>query len=145
MTFLCVSRAPLEKLQDYKRRMGWTFPWVSSHRSDFNFDFGFSFTEEQMANGVEHNFEWVDLPKLVEEAPDWLQEWAKAVGTDLATGLAEGPGWNAFALSDGLVYSTYSRYAPDGDLLAPYYYQLLDQVPKGRGDDVRVHRRDEYE
>ena len=63
----------------------------------------------------------------------------------MATGLAEGPGWNAFALSDGGVYHTYSRHAPDGDLLAPYYYQLLDQVPKGRGDDVRVRRHDEYE
>jgi predicted dithiol-disulfide oxidoreductase (DUF899 family) len=56
-----------------------------------------------------------------------------------------GPGWNAFSLCDGVVYHTYTRYAPDGDLLAPYYYQLLDQVPKGRGDEVRAHRHDEYE
>jgi predicted dithiol-disulfide oxidoreductase (DUF899 family) len=65
--------------------------------------------------------------------------------TDLESGLAEGPDWNVFALSDGAVYHTYARYAPDRNLLAPYYYQLLDQVPNGRGDEVRVHRRDEYE
>ncbi len=99
----------------------------------------------QTATGVEHNFEWVDFSKLIEEAPDWLHEWAEAVGTDLATGLQEEPGWNAFVLSDGVVYHTYSCYPPDGDLLAPYYYRLLDQVPKGRGDEVRARRHDEYE
>ena len=136
VTFLAISRAPLEQLQAYKRRMGWTFPWVSSFGSDFNYDFGFAFTEEQVGAG--------ELAKMVAEPPDWLEEWAEAVGTDLATGLQEGPGWNAFALADGVVHHTYTRYAPDGDLLAPFYYQLLDQVPKGRGDEVRVHRHDEY-
>jgi predicted dithiol-disulfide oxidoreductase (DUF899 family) len=136
VTFLCISREPLEKLQAYRRRMGWTFPWVSSFGSDFNFDFGLAATEEQMAAD--------DFRKLIDEAPDWLEEWAVAVGTDLETGLVEGPGWNVFALEDGIVYDTYSRFAPDGDLLAPYYYQLLDQVPKGRGDEVRVTRHDEY-
>jgi predicted dithiol-disulfide oxidoreductase (DUF899 family) len=68
-----------------------------------------------------------------------------AVGTDLRSGLAEGPGWNVFALRDGVAYHTYSRFAPDRNLLAPYYYQLLDQVPKGRGDEVRVRRHDEYQ
>ena len=67
-----------------------------------------------------------------------------AVGTDLASGLTEGPGWSAFALSDGMVHHTYSCHAPDGNLLAPYYYQLLDQVPKGRGDEMRARRHDEY-
>jgi predicted dithiol-disulfide oxidoreductase (DUF899 family) len=137
VTFLCISRAPLDQIQAYKRRMGWEFPWVSSHGSDYPYDFGFAFTEEQMKEEP--------FPQMIEEAPDWLVEWAEAVGTDLATGLAEGPGWNAFALEDGDVYHTYSRHAPDGDLLAPYYYQLLDQVPKGRGDEVRVRRHDEYE
>jgi predicted dithiol-disulfide oxidoreductase (DUF899 family) len=86
-----------------------------------------------------------EFQKMINEPPDWLVEWAEAVGTDLATGLAEGPGWNAFALSDGLVYHTYSRHAPDGDILEPYCYQLLDQVPKGRSDEVRATRHDEYE
>jgi len=144
VTFLCISRAPLEKLQAYKQRMGWEFPWVSAFGSDFNFDFGFAFTEEQTAGEIEHNFERFDFQKLLAEAPDWLHDWAEAVGTDLATGLREGPGWNAFALSDGAVHHTYSRYAPDGDMLAPYYFQLLDQVPIGRVDDVRVRRSDEY-
>jgi len=137
VTLLCVSRAPLEKLRAYKLRMGWQFPWVSSFESEFNFDFGFGFSEAQIARG--------ELKKAVEEAPDWLEDWAVDVGTDLKSGLIEGPGWNAFALSDGVVYHTYSRHAPDGDMLAPYYYQLLDQAPDGRRDEMHVRRRDEYE
>src|SRR6266516_6573017 len=127
VTLLAVSRAPLEKLQAYKRRMGWQFPWVSSFGSDFNFDFDFAFTPEQMATG--------ELARMVAEADDWLKDWAENVGTDLASGMAESPGWNAFALEDGVVYHTYSRTAPDRFLLAPYYDQLLDQVPNGRGGD----------
>ncbi len=137
VTFLAISRAPIEKLQAYKRRMGWTFPWVSSHRSGYAFDFGFALTDEQMTED--------EVRKLIDEPPEWLEVWADQVGTDLPTGLREGPGWNAFALADGVVYHTYSRHAPDGDLLAPYYYQLLDQVPKGRGEEVRTVRHDEYE
>ena len=138
VTFIAISRAPLEMLQAYKRRMGWQFPWVSSYGSDYQYDFGFALTEEQMANIDE-------VQQMLRERPDWLEEWAVAVGTDLATGIAEGPGWIAFALSDGVVHHTYSRPAPDGALLAPYYYQLLDQVPKGRGDEVRATRHDDYE
>ncbi len=137
VTFLAISRAPLEKLQAYKSRMGWSFPWVSSHGGDYPYDFGFAFTEEQMESD--------EFRKLIEEAPDWLQDWAVAVGADLERGLAEGPGWIAFALEDGVVHHTYTRHAPDGSLLAPYYYQLLDQVPKGRGDEYRATRNDEYE
>jgi predicted dithiol-disulfide oxidoreductase (DUF899 family) len=143
VTLLAISRAPLEKLQAYKRRMGWSFPWVSSFGSDYAFDFGFAFTQEQMASPIERNFERVDVPAMLADPPDWLVEWSHAVGTDLEHGLAEGPGWNAFALSEGAVYQTYVRYAP-GDLLGPYYYQLLDLTPNGRGDEVRVRRHDEY-
>jgi predicted dithiol-disulfide oxidoreductase (DUF899 family) len=138
VTFLGLSRAPLAKLQAYKRRMGWTFPWVSSYGSDFPHDFGFALTDEQMA-GIE------EVQEMINEPPDWLRDWAVQVGTDLETVLAEGPGWSAFALSDGVVYHTYSRRAPDGDRLAPYYYQLLDQVPTGRGESFRAVRHDEYE
>jgi predicted dithiol-disulfide oxidoreductase (DUF899 family) len=138
VTFLGLSRAPLEKLQAYKQRMGWRFPWVSSYGSDFPYDFGFAMTEEQMA-GID------EVQQMIKEPPDWLVEWSKQVRTDLRTGLAEGPGWSVFALSDGVVHHTYSRHAPDGDLLAPYYYQLLDQVPQGRGDGPpRAVRHDEY-
>jgi predicted dithiol-disulfide oxidoreductase (DUF899 family) len=137
VTLLCISRAPLEKIQAYKRRMGWKFPWVSSFGSDFNYDFGFAV--HRGADGER------GLPDADQGGARRLEEWAVAVGTDLPTGLIEGPGWNAFVLSDGVVYHTYSRQAPDGALLAPYYYQLLDQVPKGRGDEFRVRRHDEYE
>lgn len=137
VTFLAISRAPIEKLKAYKRRMGWSFPWVSSHGSDYPYDFGFALTEEQMA-GID------EVQQMITDPPEWLQEWAVQVGTDVATGIAEGPGWIVFALEDGVVYHTYSRHAPDGDLLAPYHYQLLDQVPSGRGDGFRATRHDEY-
>ncbi len=136
ITLICISRAPIEKLQAYKRRMGWQFPYVSSFGSDFNFDFEFAFTDEQMATG--------ELAKMVAEAEDWLKDWAENVGTDLASGMAESPGWNVFALEDGVVYHTYSRTAPDRFLLAPYYDQLLDQIPGGRNADFPLRRHDEY-
>jgi predicted dithiol-disulfide oxidoreductase (DUF899 family) len=136
VTLMAISRAPIEKLTAYKRRMGWQFPYVSSFGSDFNFEFDFSATEEQMATG--------ELAKMVEEADDWLKDWAVNVGTDLAHGMAESPGWNVFALEDGVVYHTYSRYAPDRFLLSAYYSQLLDQVPAGRDADFPLRRHDEY-
>ena len=136
ITLIAISRAPIEKLKAYKRRMGWKFPYVSSYANDFNRDFDFAFTDEQMAQG--------ELKKMVDEADDWLQEWADDVGTDLAHGLAEVPGWNVFKLEDGAVYHTYSRTAPDRFLLAPFYDQLLDQVPEGRDRDFPLRRHDEY-
>src|SRR4029453_16274863 len=136
ITLMAISRAPIEKLKAYKRRMGWTFPYVSSYGSDFNFDFDFSFTEEQMATG--------ELKKMVDEADDWLKDWADNVGTDLAHGLAESPGWNVFKLEDGVVYHTYSRTAPHPFLAPPFYFQLLDQVPDGRDGDFPLRRHDEY-
>jgi predicted dithiol-disulfide oxidoreductase (DUF899 family) len=136
ITLMAISRAPIEKLKAYKQRMGWKFPYVSSYGSDFNFDFDFAFTEEQMAQG--------ELKKMVDEADDWLKDWADNVGTDLAHGMAESPGWNVFKLEDGVVYHTYSRTAPDRFLLAPFYYLLLDQVPDGRDADFPLRRHDEY-
>jgi predicted dithiol-disulfide oxidoreductase (DUF899 family) len=136
VTLAAVSRAPLAKLQAYKQRMGWKFPYLSSFASDFNFDFDFAFTQEQMATG--------ELAKMVAEADDWLKDWAENVGTDLASGMAESPGWNVFALEDDVVYHTYSRTAPDRFLLAPYYDQLLDQIPAGRNADFPLRRHDEY-
>jgi predicted dithiol-disulfide oxidoreductase (DUF899 family) len=136
ITLIAISRAPIEKLEAYKERMGWTFPYVSSYGSDFNFDFDFAMTEEQMSQG--------EMKKMVDEAEDWLKEWAKNVGTDLEHGMAEAPGWNVFKLEDGVVYHTYSRTAPDRFLLAPFYFQLLDQVPDGRDADFPLRRHDEY-
>jgi predicted dithiol-disulfide oxidoreductase (DUF899 family) len=116
VTMLCASRAPLERLQAYKRRMGWKFPWVSSLGSEFNFDFGVSFTEEQQANGAEYNFRWVDDPGK------------------------EAPGLSAFALEDGVVYHTYSAYARGTDILDGAYV-LLDRAPKGRDEGACRSRK----
>jgi predicted dithiol-disulfide oxidoreductase (DUF899 family) len=138
VTLLCFSRAPLEKLQGYKRRMGWQFPWVSTYGSDFPFDFELAFTPEQLS-GIE------EVQQTLEDPPDWLQDWAKAVGTELESGMAENPSWIAFALEDGVVYHTYTRSAPDRDFVVPYYHQLLDRTPRGRVDELWAVRHDEYE
>jgi len=136
VTFLCVSRAPLERLQAYKRRMGWTFPWVSSAGTEFNFDFDVSHTEEQLAAFLKG-----DVPPVVAQL-------AAACGTDPAGYLAEGPGLSAFVLSDGVVYHTYSSYARGLEIMLGFY-PLLDRVPKGRneGDSTEfwIRRHDEYE
>jgi predicted dithiol-disulfide oxidoreductase (DUF899 family) len=136
VTFLCVSRAPLEALRAYKRRMGWTFPWASSLGTDFNFDFDVSQTEEQLAAFLKG-----DVPPVVVQLAD-------ACGTDPAGYLAEGPGLSAFALSDGAVHQTYSAYARGLEVMLGFY-PLLDRVPKGRdeGDlsEFWIRRHDEYE
>jgi predicted dithiol-disulfide oxidoreductase (DUF899 family) len=136
VTFLCVSRAPLERLQAYKRRMGWTFPWVSSLGTDFNFDFDASHTEEQLR------------PFLEGDVPPVIAQLAAACGTDPAGYVAEGPGLSAFVLSDGVVYHTYSTYARGLEIMLGFY-PLLDRVPKGRdeGDSTEfwIRRHDEYE
>ena len=138
VTLICFSRAPIERLQAYKQRMGWRFPWVSTHGSDFAFDFELAFTKEQMS-GID------EVQTMLEDPPDWLEDWAEDVGTDLESGMSENPGWIVFALEDGVVYHTYSRMAPDRDFVVPYYSQLLDRTPKGRVDEFRATRHDEYE
>jgi predicted dithiol-disulfide oxidoreductase (DUF899 family) len=132
-TMIGMSRAPLDKLQAYKARRGWTFPWVSAHESDFPVDFGFALTPEQIENGVEVNFERFEPAKVIAEAPDWLRSHAESVGADLASSIAEAPGWNAFSLADGVVYHTYSRTAPDVGLLSS---ELVDMVPNARSGIV---------
>ena len=140
-----VSQAPLEALQAYKRRMGWTFPWASSLGSDFNFDFNVSFTEEQQrANEVEYNYRRMDTRPILESPSDGLTEIAAMTGTDAATYTREGPGMSAFALEDGVVYHTYSAFARGVDGLWGMY-QWLDRAPKGRNEtSVWMRRRDEY-
>jgi predicted dithiol-disulfide oxidoreductase (DUF899 family) len=130
--FTAISRAPIDKIQAFKRRMGWTFPWASSHDSDFNYDFGVSFTDEQQRAGVvEYNFAPRDLrPQLQSEG---AAEFARLTGTDVGTFLLEAPGMSAFALQDGSVYLTYSAYARGLDGLWGMY-QWLDRAPKGRNE-----------
>ena len=141
-----VSRAPLEKLQAYKRRMGWTFPWASSYGTDFNFDFNTSVTEEQQRSGnVEYNFRTNDVkPSLEAGKKGPLAEFAAGAGTDWATFTREAPGMSAFALEDGVVYHTYSAYARGLDALWGMY-QWLDRAPKGRNETgIWWRRHDEY-
>ncbi|MGE5752743.1 MAG: DUF899 domain-containing protein [Deltaproteobacteria bacterium] len=144
-----VSRAPLEKLQAYKRRMGWTFPWASSAGSDYNIDFSVSFTgEQQREGGVEYNYrreaalEWRPGEEGGGEGP--VAEMAAMAGTDVATYTSERPGMSAFVLEDGAVYHTYSTYARGLDGLWGMY-QWLDRAPKGRNETgVWWRRHDEY-
>jgi predicted dithiol-disulfide oxidoreductase (DUF899 family) len=139
-----VSRAPLAKLQAYKRRMGWTFPWASSLGSDFNFDFNVQFTEEQQREGgIEYNYRREAAWQLRgNEGP--VAEIAAMTGTDLAAYTRERPGMSAFVLEDGIVYHTYSTYARGLDGLWGMY-QWLDRAPKGRNEtDIWWRRHDEY-
>ncbi|RWB31725.1 MAG: DUF899 domain-containing protein [Mesorhizobium sp.] len=147
VTLSAVSRAPLAKLKAYKRRMGWTFPWASSHGGDFNFDFDVSFTEEQQREeGIEYNY--------VREAPlaeipsrttaDGSTTFAEMSGTDIATYTRERPGMSTFVLEDGVVYHAYSTYARGLDGLWGMY-QWLDRAPRGRNETgVWWRRHDEY-
>jgi predicted dithiol-disulfide oxidoreductase (DUF899 family) len=142
-----VSRAPLEKLQAYKRRMGWSVPWASSFGSDFNFDFNVSVTEEQQrAGNVEYNYRPVDTKPVLEAGADSVVgQVAAMTGTDVATYIREQPGMSAFALEDGVVYHTYSAFARGVDALWGMY-QWLDRAPLGRNEtDFWMRRRDEYD
>jgi len=117
-----VSRAPLDKLQAYKRRMGWSFPWASSLGSDFNYDFNASYTEEQQRQGtVEYNYRSMDVTPVLEASEGPVVDFAAMVGTDAATYTREAPGMSAFALDDGAVYHTYSAYARGVDALWGMY------------------------
>jgi predicted dithiol-disulfide oxidoreductase (DUF899 family) len=146
VTMMAVSRAPLEKLQEYKRRMGWSFPWASSFGSDFNFDFNTSYTEEQQRDGtVEYNFATRDFAPVLEAGDEGpVAGIAAKSGVDTATYLREAPGMSAFALEDGDVYHTYSAYARGVDGLWAMY-QWLDRAPKGRNETgIWFRRHDEY-
>jgi predicted dithiol-disulfide oxidoreductase (DUF899 family) len=142
-----VSRAPLAKLQAYKRRMGWTFPWASSVGGDFNFDFNVSFTEEQQREGsVEYNYRRGGHAMDATPVPEPVAQLAATTGTDPATYTRERPGMSAFVLEDdGVVYHTYSAYARGLDGLWGMY-QWLDRAPKGRNETgVWWRRHDEYD
>jgi len=150
--FTAISRAPLAKLQAYKQRMGWTFPWASSFGTDFNGDFGVSFTEQQQRQGgIEYNYfreppmqAPTDRGFTSHLADDPVAQNAAATGTDVPTYTRERPGLSAFVLEDGAVYHTYSAFARGLDALWGMY-QWLDRAPKGRNESgMWWKRRDEY-
>ena len=142
-----VSRAPLAKLQAYKRRMGWTFPWASSHDTDFNTDFNVQFTaEQQREGGIEYNYRresrW-EVKSLGGQSP--VDQIASQSGTDATTYTRERPGVSAFVLEDGVVYHSYSAYARGVDSLWGMY-QWLDRAPRGRNETgVWWRHHDKYD
>jgi predicted dithiol-disulfide oxidoreductase (DUF899 family) len=151
-----VSRAPLAKLQAYKKRMGWNVPWASSFGSDFNPDFNVFFTEQQQREGaIEYNYrreepiearggETREADIASRTQPDGATLFAGMSGTDKATYTRERPGMSAFALEDGVIFHTYSAYARGLDGLWGMY-QWLDRAPKGRNEKGSwLRRRDEY-
>jgi predicted dithiol-disulfide oxidoreductase (DUF899 family) len=146
VTFWAVSRAPLAELQAYKRRMGWTFPWASSHGSDFNFDFNVSFTEQQQREGgIEYNFRRGGHAMDMTPVPEPVAQLAATSGTDAPGYSRDRPGMSAFVLEGGAVYHTYSTYARGVD---PFFgvYAWLDRAPKGRNETgIWWRRHDEYE
>jgi predicted dithiol-disulfide oxidoreductase (DUF899 family) len=136
VTLMCFSRAPIDRLAAYKKRMSWEFPYVSTYGSDFPFDFGLAMTEEQAQQIPE-------VKEMIDNPPDWLQEWAQQVGAELKDGIREGPGWIAFARDNETVYHTYTVMAPD-PFVAPYHSFLLDRTPKEQPEEPRAWRKDEY-
>jgi predicted dithiol-disulfide oxidoreductase (DUF899 family) len=133
VTLSAVSRAPLAKLQAFKRRMGWTFPWASSFGGDFNVDFNVQFTEQQQREGgIEYNYRRESQWREPAGGGPAAQHAAMA-GTDLATFVRERPGVSAFVLEGGVVHHTYSAYARGVDGIWGMY-QLLDRAPKGRNE-----------
>jgi predicted dithiol-disulfide oxidoreductase (DUF899 family) len=141
-----VSRAPLAKLQAYKRRLGWSFPWASSYGSDFNFDFNVALTEEQQrAGAVEYNYRRGGHAMDGTPIREPVARFAAMCGTDAPTFSRDRPGMSAFALEDGIVYHTYSSYARGLDGLWGMY-QWLDRAPRGRNEKGPWWRRhDEYD
>jgi predicted dithiol-disulfide oxidoreductase (DUF899 family) len=140
-----VSRAPLPKLQAFKQRMGWTFPWASAFATDFNADFNVFFTEKQQReDGIDYNYRREPLLTFRgSEAP--VSGIAAQTGTDLATYTRERPGLSAFAMEDGVVYHTYSAYSRGVDSLWGMY-QWLDRAPKGRNENgVWWRHHDRYD
>jgi predicted dithiol-disulfide oxidoreductase (DUF899 family) len=157
-----ISRAPIAKIQAFKQRMGWTFPWASSFGSDFNSDFNVWFTAEQQREGaIEYNYRREppmtkaatgepaagnaseDSPPAHEEGP--VAQIAAGAGTDAATFTRERPGLSAFALEEGAVFHTYSSYARGLDGIWGMY-QWLDRAPKGRNETgIWWRRHDEYD
>ena len=136
VTLICFSRAPIDRLIAYKKRMGWEFPYVSTYNTEFAFDLGLALTPEQAK-------EVPQIQEMLANPPEFLQDWAKQVGAALEDGMREAPTWIAFAKEGDTVYLTYSVTAPD-PFVAPYFAFLLDRVPKDTSS-MFARRKDEYE
>jgi predicted dithiol-disulfide oxidoreductase (DUF899 family) len=143
-----VSRAPLAKLQAYKQRMGWSFPWASSFHSDFNVDFNASFSREDLHDGAAYNFRRDDPVMALGRAgatDSGAAAFAAMAGTDVATYVREREGMSAFVREGDAIYHTYSTYSRGVD---PFFgiYHWLDRAPKGRNETGPWFRRhDEYD
>jgi predicted dithiol-disulfide oxidoreductase (DUF899 family) len=136
VTLICFSRAPIERLTAYKKRMGWEFPYVSTYNTDFAFDFGLALSKEQAK-------EIPEVKEMLADPPEWLDEWSEQVGAKLEDALGENPSWIAFARDNGTVYHTYTVSAPD-PFVAPYHSFLLDRPPLAQPPEPRACRTDEY-
>jgi predicted dithiol-disulfide oxidoreductase (DUF899 family) len=136
VTLICFSRAPIDRLTAYKKRMGWQFPYVSTYNTEFPFDYGLALTPEQ-AKGIN------EIQEMIQDPPEWMQEWSRQTGAKLEDGLREGPSWIAFARDNGTIYHTYTVMAPD-PFVAPYHAFLLDRTPKPEEEEPRAWRKDEY-
>jgi predicted dithiol-disulfide oxidoreductase (DUF899 family) len=136
VTFICFSRAPIDRLAAYKERMGWEFPYVSTYGTEFPFDYGLAMTPEQAEQIPE-------VKQMIDDPPEWLQFWGGQVGAELKDGLREGPGYIAFARDNGTVYHTYTVMAPD-PFVAPHFSMLLDRTPMPQPEEPRSFRKDEY-
>jgi predicted dithiol-disulfide oxidoreductase (DUF899 family) len=156
VTLICVSGAPIEKLLDYRERMGWSFNWASSHESDFNFDFGVSVGQETTHDSAVPLLEANELsllklldenPAVRENLPLVASQNASATGTDVDGYFSEGHGVSTFATEGEAVYHCYSSYARGTEFLMSYY-AILDRVPRGRGEGTQpmswLRRHDEY-
>jgi predicted dithiol-disulfide oxidoreductase (DUF899 family) len=147
VTFTLVSQAPIEKLQAYKRRMGWSLPWASSSLGDFNFDLGFSQTLEESREAVAQ----IRLPARASSGdafPPIVEHNARASGTDIVGYLTESPGFSTFVRDGDDVYQAYST-AWSGLEFVMTYYPILDHAPKGRDEGAAwqlwIRRHDEYD
>jgi predicted dithiol-disulfide oxidoreductase (DUF899 family) len=137
VNLIAFSRAPIDRLVAYKQRMGWEFPYVSTYETDFPLDYGLVLTPEQ-AQAMPEVKEMIDNP------PEWLQEWSQQTGAKLEDGLREGPGWIAFARENGTVYHTYTVMAPD-PFVRPYFSFLIERTPLAADESPpRAWRKDEY-
>jgi predicted dithiol-disulfide oxidoreductase (DUF899 family) len=136
VTLICFSRAPIDKLTAYKKRMGWQFPYVSTYGTDFPFDFGLAVKPEQID-------EIPGLREMIESPGEFLENWSRQIGAKLEDGLREAPSFIAFARENGTVYHTYTVTAPD-PFVAPYHSFLLKRTPKDHSDAEDTMRKDEY-
>jgi predicted dithiol-disulfide oxidoreductase (DUF899 family) len=136
VTLICFSRAPIDRLAAYKKRMGWEFPYVSTYGTDFPFDFELAITPEQARQIPE-------VTAMIDDPPEWLARWSRQVGAKLEDGLREAPAFISFARENGTVYHTYTVTAPD-PFVAPYHSFLLKRTAKAESAEPRDWRKDEY-